>query len=251
MELHPSAAHQVGILHRVRVVVGVCFLLGAGFLWAGREYARTSARPEAAQPSPARRPPTPIFEERFNGTHLSGRWRDDSRFGWTRYTIVPDAGSTVLRADSQSAASTLIAPVSCSAVDYPRLRWRWKVERLPAGADLSLRRGSDAAARVYVVFTIGRLLWQKRLLNYVWATSRDPNGIQLPSAFSRNSAIFVIESGDEFLNQWRTEERNIYVDYRRAFGAEPPPLAAIALMTDTDNTRSHAIAYYDDITLGP
>jgi hypothetical protein len=45
------------------------------------------------------------------------------------------------------------------------------------------------------------------------------------------------------------EERNLYADYKRLFAVEPPRIAGIALMTDTDNTGESAVAYYGDIVL--
>ena len=44
------------------------------------------------------------------------------------------------------------------------------------------------------------------------------------------------------------EERNVYEDYRRAFGKEPPRVSGVAIMTDTDNTQERAAAYYGDLT---
>ena len=38
-------------------------------------------------------------------------------------------------------------------------------------------------------------------------------------------------------------------DYQRAFGEAPGDIVGIGVMTDTDNTRSRARAYYGDITL--
>jgi len=48
------------------------------------------------------------------------------------------------------------------------------------------------------------------------------------------------------LNQWVSEERNIYGDYKKAFGQEPPMISGVAIMTDTDNTGESATAYYGD-----
>ncbi|RMG71046.1 MAG: DUF3047 domain-containing protein, partial [Nitrospirae bacterium] len=49
--------------------------------------------------------------------------------------------------------------------------------------------------------------------------------------------------------RWIHEKRNVYQDYRKQFGEEPPEAGAIALMTDTDQTGETAVAYYDDIVL--
>ncbi len=65
--------------------------------------------------------------------------------------------------------------------------------------------------------------------------------------------MIVVESGAGKLNQWVSEERNVYEDYVKAFGEEPPLISGVAIMTDTDNTGESATAYYGDIqfTKGP
>ena len=59
--------------------------------------------------------------------------------------------------------------------------------------------------------------------------------------------MIEVESGSSKLNTWITEDRNVYEDYRRAFGEEPPMISGVAIMTDTDNTNESAEAYYGDI----
>jgi hypothetical protein len=59
----------------------------------------------------------------------------------------------------------------------------------------------------------------------------------------------VVESGSGRLNQWLTYERNIREDFEKAFGEAPGALIGIGLMTDTDNTRSKALAWYGPIEL--
>jgi len=61
-----------------------------------------------------------------------------------------------------------------------------------------------------------------------------------------------VESGNEKAGTWVSEERNIFEDYRKMFGEEPPALGGVAIMTDTDDTQDEATAYYGDISLqGP
>ena len=59
--------------------------------------------------------------------------------------------------------------------------------------------------------------------------------------------MIVVESGPAKRNTWFTEERNVYEDYKRPFGGEPPMISGVAIMTDTDNTGESAEAYYGDI----
>ena len=39
----------------------------------------------------------------------------------------------------------------------------------------------------------------------------------------------------------------MYEDYKKAFGEEPTMISGVAIMTDTDNTRESAVAWYGDI----
>jgi hypothetical protein len=59
--------------------------------------------------------------------------------------------------------------------------------------------------------------------------------------------MIIVESGAADLNRWVTEERNVYEDYKAAFGEEPPSISGVAIMTDTDNTGESATAFYGDI----
>ena len=59
--------------------------------------------------------------------------------------------------------------------------------------------------------------------------------------------MIVVESGAAHVGAWRTYSRNLVDDYRHAFGEEPPRISGVAIMTDTDDTRESAIAWYGNI----
>ena len=61
--------------------------------------------------------------------------------------------------------------------------------------------------------------------------------------------MIVVQSGTEGLGQWRDVRRNLREDYRRAFGAAPGPVVAVAVMTDTDNTGEVASGQYAGFAL--
>jgi hypothetical protein len=185
----------------------------------------------------------------------------------TRYAIVPDGGSHVLKAESQAAASGLLRPLDADPRTYRILSWRWKVENVLAKGDERTKEGDDYAARVYVAFQYDpasasawerarygayKLLYgeypPKAVLNYIWA-NRLPKGEALVNAFTDRAIMIAVESGPELVGRWLTAERDIYADYTRVFGGEPPHISGIAIMTDTDNTGERAVAYYDDLRL--
>ncbi len=59
--------------------------------------------------------------------------------------------------------------------------------------------------------------------------------------------MVVVERGEKNLNTWIDVKRNIYEDSRKAFKDEPSMTSGVGIMTDTDNTKKSAIAYYGDI----
>ena len=86
------------------------------------------------------------------------------------------------------------------------------------------------------------------ILMYVWA-NEVPVGTVLPSPHFDRIRLIVVEQGEAHLGQWREYRRDIVADYRRAFGEEPGDIVSVGVLTDADNTRHVAHAYYGDITL--
>lgn len=183
----------------------------------------------------------------------------------TRYDLVSEAGQTVLQAQSRKAASGLIHPITFSLERYPVLVWRWKVANVLEEGDVRRKSGDDYPARIYITFTqppkkmsffqrakqaaIRALYGQAppaAALSYIWANHATLGSIH-PNPYTDRVQMIAVESGKAHLNQWRTERRNILADYRKAFGAPPPPISGIAVMTDTDNTGGSATAWYGDI----
>jgi hypothetical protein len=183
---------------------------------------------------------------KFSDGDLTG-WKDEIFKGKTIYTLIRKDGRSLLMAQSEKAASGLIMKVRISAREYPILRWSWKVEHTLKKEDVLHKSGDDFAARIYVVFP-KTFFWQTRAINYVWAAGL-PKGSSVPSPYTSKAIIVAVESGDEKVGLWVSEERNYYEDYRKLFNEEPPMLGAVALMTDTDDTGDSVISYYGDIFL--
>ena len=161
---------------------------------------------------------------------------------YTQYRVVQDGGRFVVRAEARAAASMLYRKIDATTQTHPILRWSWKVENLLQKSDPTQKSGDDYPARVYVTFQ------DRTGINYIWE-SRFPVGRVVPNPYTDDVQMFIVESGPKRLGEWVDETRNLYEDYKRAFGREPSPLLAISLMTDTDNTGESAVAYYADITL--
>lgn len=172
-------------------------------------------------------------------------WESKSFKGETRYFPGVADGIPCLRAESSASASGLFHKIEYQAATAPILAWSWQVDNIIAKGDARTKAGDDYPARIYVVFP-SLLFWKTKALNYVWATNL-PEGTAIPNSFTSNAMMVAVESGPAHIGQWRSYRRNVYQDFRKFFGSEPPPVGAIAIMTDTDNTGEHASACYGSI----
>ncbi len=182
----------------------------------------------------------------------------------TTYELVKDGAQVVVKAVSDSSASGLTKEVRIDPKEFPIVQWRWKVENLLQKSDATRKDGDDYPARLYITFeydpdkvSFGKKLKYKAgqalfgdipigAINYVWERQA-PIGAIIDNAYTNFVKMVVVESGSQRLGAWIEESRNIYEDYRKAFGEEPPIINGVAIMTDTDNTKERAVAYYGDI----
>lgn len=181
---------------------------------------------------------------------LGPEWREKSFVGNTLYEVVRLAdGRAVLQATSRASASGLVLERKLDLKRYPILAWSWKIDHVLAKGDARTKAGDDYAARIYIVFP-GTFFWQTKVVNYIWA-NRLPKGEMIKNPYTGNVVMIAVESGDERAGEWLTERRHVLDDFRRAFGREPRAAKAIAIMTDTDNTKESATAWYGAIRLLP
>ena len=182
----------------------------------------------------------------------------------TRYEFVKEGEMVVVKATSEAAASGLIKAVRIDPREYRVVRWRWKVENLLRHSDVTRKDGDDYPARLYITFEYDpdKIGFSKKLkykagraifgdipigaINYIWDT-KTPVGTIVENAYTDFAQMIVVESGPQKVGSWVDEERDIYEDYGKAFGEEPPFINGVAIMTDTDNTKERATAYYGDI----
>ncbi len=209
-----------------------------------------------------------LFSENDPGDNLPNGWREwtISRFKKsTEYKLVDTDGRTAIKAKADNSASGLVHRLDVDPQQYPLLSWQWKVEDLIKTADNTTKHLEDSPVRVVVSFdgdteTLPlddrmffdnvRLLTRQQLpyatLMYIWENRAARNTV-LPNLHTSRIKMIVAESGREKVGQWQDITRNVYDDYKRAFGAAPGRIIAIAVMTDTDNTGENAHAWYGDI----
>lgn len=186
----------------------------------------------------------------------------------TQYVHVHKDGRDALAGTAVTSASMMRQKLSVPPGDLGPLAFSWLVPELIAQADMALRETDDSPVRIVLVFEgdrskfspknamlseLARTLTGEELpyatLMYVWCNTR-PAGSVIVNPRTDRVRKLVVESGAGKLKRWVDYERNIRTDYLAVFGEEPGALVGIGLMTDSDNTRSTARAWYGPVTLG-
>ncbi len=185
----------------------------------------------------------------------------------TKFSRVRMDGRDAMLAVADSSASMLRKKIRLNANELQQVRFSWKVPMLIDHADLALRESDDSPVRLVLAFEGDRSNWSTKntmlselsrtitgeelpyaTLMYVWSNEQAVGSVVLNPRTDRIRKI-VLESGKKNLGQWLDYERDIKADFQRAFGEAPGALVGVALMTDTDNTRSQSKAYYGPVSL--
>jgi Protein of unknown function (DUF3047) len=186
-----------------------------------------------------------------------------------QFSIIDDAGVSVLKIESDNAAGSIALPFQRDPLPAPILSWRWKINRVLSNADIDRKTADDHAARVYVFFDVplATLSFTERTkirlarsvagsdiptaaLCYVWDNKAAVGETHL-SPFTGRVRKIVLQSGAKNLNQWIVERRDVAADFRRAFGQEPPRIIGVAVGSDTDQTDEKVTTWFGDVTLAP
>lgn len=160
------------------------------------------------------------------------------------FSIVKEECNFYLKVKTKCGNTTIGKKCKFKVSQYPILTWRWRVHTLPQGAKESVKDFSDSGAGVYVIFN--GILRMNRVLKYVWSNSLQ-KGVTIDSPYNGRTKIIVLRNDMDSLGVWISEEVNVYDDFRKVFNEDPPRVEGIAIMSDSDNTKSLVEADYDDI----
>lgn len=188
---------------------------------------------------------------RFSHKRELNEWKEKVLKGRVNYEIQTFKGESCVRALSRNTASALYYKTKIDINKFPILSWRWNVFEFPKkklDESLTDTKEDDFGARIYVIFP-SFFVGGAKVLEYIWTESL-PKGNVSSSPYTKNIKLIVLQSGHNQKGDLIREERNLYQDYKMAFGEEPKgKIGAVAIMTDSDSTGTSAEAVYDDIKL--
>jgi hypothetical protein len=160
------------------------------------------------------------------------------------FEVVDVDGQRALHLESDGDSSTISRDIKgkVNLKQTPILEWRWKITKLPRGADARKSETDDEAGQIYVTWPRFPEAVRSRIIGYIWDTAA-PVGSIFKSEKTGTVHYVVVESGPAKLGQWITEHRNVVEDFKKIYGAEPDNPGAISISIDSDDTRSSAEAF--------
>ncbi|GBE03835.1 hypothetical protein BMS3Abin09_00758 [bacterium BMS3Abin09] len=180
------------------------------------------------------------------------------------YSIEKGEGAH-LKAESNASASGIIYKEEFNVYNYPKVKWRWKVDNVYEMGDARKKSGDDYPLRIYIMFkydpekaSFGKKIKYgiaKKLygeyppdssLNYIWANKKHKERV-IANTYTSAAMMILLQSGGKNVDKWVEQEVDVLEDYRKAFGEDPPSVASIAVMNDSDNTKESSVSYVDYI----
>jgi hypothetical protein len=180
-----------------------------------------------------------------------------------------DIGRDAVLAKAEASGSILRHRYRIEPDQLGLVRFSWNVPNAGAGANLTLPQLDDVPVRVVLAFEgdrsrlsmknsllseLSRLLTGEEMpfatLVYSWSRVNQPGEVVVNERTDRIRKI-VVDSGDHGYNEWRSYERDIRADYRKAFGEDPGALLSFAVFTEGEKNEGQLQAFYGPLKLVP
>ena len=164
----------------------------------------------------------------------------------TIYTVGSNENGNFLKAVADNAASGLGKEIKIDLNKTPYINITWKIENDLPGIKENTKKGHDFAARVFAVKKTGATPLSNRAINYVFSSNNEI-GFNSPSPYTKKSIDNVLASTKKNINEWVTVKANVKEDFKKFHNLDVNELDGLAIMSDTDNSKMKAIAYYQNI----
>ena len=180
-------------------------------------------------------------EEEFKTLKVGKKYK-----GETTWTIGSNKNGNFIKAEAKGKGSGLGKEVLIDLSKTPFINITWKVEKDLSGIDEKSKKGHDYAARVFVIKKTGSTMLSNRAINYVFSSNNnvDENWY---SPYTKKSLDYVLSTTKENLNTWVTVKANVKDHFKKFHDLDVVDLTAVAIMTDTDNSKLKAVSYYQNI----
>jgi hypothetical protein len=182
------------------------------------------------------------FSSPVSAPGVPAGWQLKEKAGKADFAVVKDGDIAAGRFRSSDTSFSIQKEVKVDLKQFPWLTWKWKVTKLPVGGDFRKSKTDDQAAQLFVAFS------KTRAIVYIWDTTA-PAGLMedtSPVPFMTVTVV-VMRSGPAELGKWITETRNVYDDYTKLYGSEPPEVVGVRLQSNSQHTGTSAEGYFADV----
>tara|TARA_B100000579_G_scaffold429678_1_gene441832 strand:- start:1542 stop:2183 length:642 start_codon:yes stop_codon:yes gene_type:complete len=166
--------------------------------------------------------------------------------GETTWILGSNEKGNFIKGEAEGKASGLGIEKKINLLKTPYINITWKVEKDLKGIDEKGKKGHDYAARVFVIKKTGKTALSNRAINYVFS-SNNSIGDYWQSPFTKKSIDYVLSTTQTNMNEWVTVKANVKKHFKKLHNLDVNELNGLAIMTDTDNSKKKAIAYYQNI----
>ena len=166
--------------------------------------------------------------------------------GETTWILGSNENGNFLKAEAEGKGSGLGKQIEIDLLKTPFINITWKVEKDLLGIVENSKKGHDYAARVFVIKKTGSTALSNRAINYVFSSNEKINN-NWPSPYTKKSIDYVLSTTKDNLNIWVTVKANVKKHFKELHNLDVENLTGVAIMTDTDNSKKKAIAYYQNI----
>lgn len=192
-----------------------------------------------------------LVVDRFSGavdaSGLPAGWVQEKDLGsGSKIAVEKEKENSFLRLLSVNDAFGLKKEIEFDIRKYPHFSWRWKAVKLPKGGDIRQRSTDDQAGQVYIVFPKFPAQLNSRSMGYIWDSTAPVGTSGTSTAYSKMKYV-VLQSGENKLNQWIPETRNVYEDYKKFFKEEPPLVGMVLIYINSQHTQSSGECFFDDL----
>ena len=169
-------------------------------------------------------------------------WELKVKTGKAVFDVKRDGDIPALHLKSVNSSFSLQGEVNVDVKRYPVLTWKWKVTQLPKDGDFRKSKTDDQAAQLFVAFT------KTKAIVYIWDTTATQGLMESTSPVPFMTVkVVVVRSGPTALGQWITETRNVYEDYRKFYGEEPPVVSGMRFQINSQHTGTSGESWFADV----
>ena len=166
--------------------------------------------------------------------------------GETSWSLGSDKNGNFIKAEAEGKGSGLGKKVQIDLLKTPFINITWKVEKDLSGIIENSKKGHDYAARVFVIKKTGSTALSNRAINYVFSSNNSIDD-NWPSPYTKKSIDYVLSTTKNGFNEWVTVKANVKEHFKKFHNLDVETLSAVAIMTDTDNSKLKATSYYQNI----